>query len=88
MVGTPVVSSYVGGIPTIITHGSSGFLYPLDAPYMMQYYIEQLFENRGLAIEISSKEKSRVEEYNNRDFIIKKMLEIYQIVNKGNFNKI
>ncbi len=88
MVGTPVVSSYVGGIPTIITHGNSGFLYPLDAPYMMQYYVKQLFENKSLAVEISNKAKSRAEEYNNRDFIIRKMLGIYQIVNKGDFNKI
>ena len=79
-VGTPVVSSFVGGIPTIITHGESGFLYPLDAGYMMQYYISQIFENDTLAEQISKKEQEKAAVYNNRKMIVEKILEIYQKV--------
>lgn len=79
-VGTPVVSSYVGGIPSIITHGVSGFLYPLDAGYMMQYYVSKIFEDDKLAEQLSRKEREKAEEYNNRNNIVKKMMEIYQTV--------
>ncbi len=82
-VGTPVVSSFVGGISSIITHGESGFLYPLDAGYMMQYYISQIFEEDSLAEQIAEKERERAAEYNHRDSIVEKIIEIYQIVKDG-----
>ena len=82
-VGTPVVASYVGGIPTIITHGISGFLYPLDAGYMMEYYISQIFDDNMLAQRLSEKEQERAAEYNSRETALEKMLKIYQNTDGG-----
>jgi glycosyltransferase involved in cell wall biosynthesis len=49
VVGTPVVSSDVGGVKDFIKHGENGFIYPDDEPYMIPYYIGKLFDDTELA---------------------------------------
>lgn len=49
VIGTPVVSSDVGGVKDFINHGKNGFIYPMDAPYMIPYYISKLFEDSKLS---------------------------------------
>ncbi len=53
MIGTPVVSSDVGGVKNFITHGQNGYLFPIDEPYMIAYYIDKLFDNDRLAERLS-----------------------------------
>lgn len=43
--GVPVISSDVGGIKDIVFHGENGYLYPLEEPYMIRYYISKVFNN-------------------------------------------
>jgi glycosyltransferase involved in cell wall biosynthesis len=54
VVGTPVVSSDVGGVKDFIKHGENGFIYPVDEPYMIPYYIGKLFDDTELAERFSS----------------------------------
>lgn len=51
--GVPVVSSYVGGITDTIDPQINGIVYPCDEPYMLAYYIMQLFQDVNLAERIS-----------------------------------
>lgn len=53
VVGTPVISSDVGGVKDFIVHGENGFIYPLDEPYMIPYYISKIFENKNMATSFS-----------------------------------
>lgn len=55
LVGTPVVASFVGGIPNRVRHGEDGFCYPPTAPYMLAHYILRLFEDDALAASFSQK---------------------------------
>lgn len=82
-IGVPVVSSYVGGVTSLIEHEKSGFLYPLDEDYMALHYIRNIFENRELAEKISRQEIQRGDILNNKDEITRKMLSIYQIVGQS-----
>lgn len=74
ILGTPVVSSDVGGVKNILTHGTDGYLYQHDAPYMLWYYIMSIFENRELAerFSVTAKEHIRVihDRKRNRDRLI------------------
>lgn len=79
-VGTPVVSSYVGGIPSIIEHGVSGYMYPLDESYMMEYYIKQIFDNPDAAVKLSKGEIEKAYSYNNKIVVKKTMDDIYKSV--------
>jgi len=54
VVGTPVVSSDVGGVKDFISHGKNGFIYPVDEPYMIPYYIGKIFDNTELAERFST----------------------------------
>lgn len=54
LVGTPVVSSDVGGVKDFIKHGENGFIYPVDEPYMIPYYIGKLFDDYELAERFST----------------------------------
>ena len=38
--GIPVIACYVGGIPTLIEHGKSGWLVPTNAPYEIAYLVK------------------------------------------------
>ena len=48
LLGVPSVSSDVGGVKNMLTHGEEGFVYQADAPYMLAYYIKQLFREPQL----------------------------------------
>lgn len=76
-VGTPVVASYVGGISSMLTHKTSGFLYPLTESYMMEYYVRKIFEDDVLAGYLSDNVKGVSLQFNNKDVIVKEMTNIY-----------
>lgn len=52
LLGMPVIASDVGGIKNLMVHGSEGFLYPFDEPYMVAYYAKKIFDDNELAQEI------------------------------------
>ncbi len=54
VVGAPVVSSDVGGVKDFIKHGENGFIYPVDEPYMIPYYIGKIFDDTELAERFST----------------------------------
>ncbi|WP_239263974.1 glycosyltransferase family 4 protein [Arsenicicoccus bolidensis] len=45
LLGMPVIASYVGGVVDRIDHGRSGWFYQHDAPYMLAYYVDQVFRD-------------------------------------------
>lgn len=59
LVGCPVVSSFVGGVPAMLEHGKEGFLYQGDAPYMLAYYVDKVFRDDALAQSISNSARTK-----------------------------
>lgn len=84
IVGTPVVSSDVGGTSSLINHGREGFLYPADEPYMMAHYIERLWNEREIAELFSSNSRKRARITHNPQTILYQVLEAYDLIAKGN----
>ncbi|WP_086774558.1 glycosyltransferase family 4 protein [Vibrio coralliirubri] len=62
LVGTPVISSFVGGVSSLCEHKKSAMLYQHNAEYMLANYISEVFENDDLALSLSyhAKEKAKV----------------------------
>lgn len=77
-VGTPVVSSFVGGVSSLLTHEKEGFLYQADAPYMLAYYVSKLFADVELAKRISDNERKRSKTFLNLDKNVQELISIYK----------
>lgn len=80
ILGVPVVSSFVSGVSGRICHGVDGFFYPTNAPYMLSYYIKELFKSPKLARSFSVRGQEYIAPIINRKTNLETMMEIYRSV--------
>lgn len=78
LLGVPVVSSFVGGIGTVVDNGKNGLLYPLNEPYMMKYYIQQIFDERINLDNLSKEEINKASHFNNKEVIMAQIFNMYE----------
>lgn len=82
LVGTPVVASNVGGIPSILKHGVEGYLYPVMDRGKLSEFIIKVFEDDSLALYFSKNGRRRAKLQYSRENNINQLLKIYeQIIN-------
>ena len=43
ILGLPCVAADVGGVTTLMTHNTEGYVYQSTAPYMLAHYIKTVF---------------------------------------------
>lgn len=87
ILGMPVVSSDVGGVKNLLEHGKEGFIYQHDAPYMLTFYITQIFDNTNYAIEICKMARNKMLRISDPQNNLKRNLEIYQLICYNQNNK-
>lgn len=78
ILGVPVVTSDVGGVKSMMKHGVDGFVYQMDAPYMLSYYVCEIFENNTLALSLSHNGRARAMDNHNRKKNVEQLLTIYR----------
>ena len=78
LLGVPVIASYVGGIPDMVTHGETGLLYRFEEVEMLAEHIRSIFSNDNLAQKLSLNGFRVAEERHNRAINLSKTLKIYQ----------
>lgn len=78
MVGTPCISSVVGGVPEYAKHGENALLYRFEEYELLAEYICQIFENRELALKISSNAKTSIMKLHSNNNIYNMIIEIYE----------
>ena len=83
LLGTPVVSSYVGGTMSMMTHGQEGFLYQSTAPYMLADYVNQIFSDDELAKTFSRNARARAAVTHDPELNHARLLEIYETLREG-----
>ena len=54
MIGIPIVTTPVGGVPSFMTDGKTALFAPAGDPYTMAYQIKRIFENDELATNLSA----------------------------------
>tara|TARA_B110000902_G_scaffold63988_1_gene75816 strand:+ start:4933 stop:6186 length:1254 start_codon:yes stop_codon:yes gene_type:complete len=77
IIGTPVIASYVGGVPDMVSHGKSGFLYRFEEIEMLAHFIREIFNDNSLACQLSTNGIDSAEKRHSRDTIITSLLQLY-----------
>ena len=80
LVGTPVIASFVGGIPSILKHETEGLLYQQNSLNMLSYYICKIFEDDKLASSISLNERKRAQGLYDKNNNLQQLLNIYNCI--------
>ena len=83
ILGVPVVASFVGGIGTTVEHGKSGLLYPLNAPYLMEMYIRDIFESKEITKRLSVGGIERATEFNSRKKVFEELISAYKSIKEN-----
>lgn len=82
IIGTPVISSFVGGVTERINNGVDGFVYPCEEYYVLAQRILDLIEDDELATKISVSGIEIEKDINNIERNGKQMCYIYSEVKK------
>lgn len=80
LLGMPVVSSDVGGVKNMLTHGCEGYIYQADAPYMLAYYIDKIFTNDDLAVELGTNARTHAMHTHDSEENFRALMTIYSEV--------
>ena len=83
LVGTPVVSSYVGGIPSLLSHRESGLLYPETETEMLSFLLGELFEDGALCRALSRNAVRRGGELVSREAAVDALMGCYRQMSEG-----
>lgn len=78
LLGVPVVSSDVGGVKNLMTHNEDGVIYPFDEPYMISYYVKQIFSDLEMAEKFSKNARFHARTTHNRQKNVSTVLDIYK----------
>ena len=77
MMGIPSIATYVGGIPTLIENGQTGFLVPANDPYQTAFIISTLLLDENLRNTIGKQAKEAALVRHDKAKITNQLLNIY-----------
>ena len=80
MIGTPLVVSYVGGLPSLAKDEDSALFFPAGDAEMCAYHLERLLTDRALAERIGRRAREVALVRNDPERIVRNQIEIYQQV--------
>lgn len=84
ILGVPCISSYVGGVGDMLKDKEEGFIYPADAPYMLAYYVCEMFQNDELALKLSAKAREHAQRTHDAIINNDTLISIYKEIAESN----
>jgi glycosyltransferase involved in cell wall biosynthesis len=78
LIGTPIVSTNAGGIPSIVTDNVDGLLVQDGDPYAMAGAIFEILNDGNLAANLSERARSRAKKRHDPDRIAEKIIAVYE----------
>lgn len=63
ILGVPSIASDVGGVSNMLLHGVEGYIYRVDAPYLLAYYLYQIMTDDELAVRFSQMDVKEQKNY-------------------------
>lgn len=80
IIGTPVIASYVGGTPDMVTHNETGLLYRFEEVEMLAVNIRKVFTNHELATHLSKNAVLAASKRHDRTTNLNGLIEIYNSI--------
>lgn len=77
LLGVASIATGVGGIPSLIENGRTGFLIPANDPYQMAFLMKYLTENTEMNIEVGKKAKQIAMKRHDKQMIAECVMKIY-----------
>lgn len=85
LIGTPIISTNAGGIPSLIENGETGFLYPYSEPHALAFKIMNLAGNKEKLEKVSDNGYRVSHNRHNPENITKDIAKIYKDI-IGDYN--
>ncbi len=82
LIGLPVIGTYVGGIPSLVTHEKTGLLVPANDPYELTYWLQYLYQHPEIMIELGNAARATALIRHSKENIISDLLTIYRQISK------
>lgn len=82
IIGCPVVSSFVGGIPSLVMNGKTGLFYPFNEPHTLAFLLMNLHNDEDRLSFLSKNERNVAMERHNKQKIINNLCNIYKQIVK------
>ena len=80
LLGVPCVAADVGGVSTMLRHGTEGFLYPSSDPGMLAYDICRVFEMEERAEDLGAAASSHAARTHDPEKNLEDLIEIYRLL--------
>ncbi len=77
LIGCPVISTNVGGIPQLVDNGKTGILYPYNEPHTLAFILMNIFGQKDLLERISTNELIVSHERHDEVKIVERLHSIY-----------
>ncbi len=84
ILGMPCITSDVGGVKNHLTHDIEGYVYQADAPYMLAYYVMEMFDNNDRAVEMGNRARLHALKTYDKEANVSCMKEIYEKIDQNN----
>ena len=83
LLGVPCVASDVGGVSSLMCHGSEGRIYQSTAPYMLAYHIQTLFAMGPEAASLGQAARAHAQVTHDPERNLETLLAIYEEIAGG-----
>jgi len=87
LIGMPVISTYTGGLPSLIDEGRTGLFYPTGDAFMLASRIRQVFENDDIATRLGQHAREVARIRHDPDSVVQQVLSAYEGVLAGGTGK-
>lgn len=78
ILGVPCIAADVGGVSSMMEHAKEGYIYRVDEPHMLAYYLYRLMSDRQLAEAFSEHARKRALEDFDEEKNVQKVLGMYR----------
>ena len=78
LLGSTVLAANVGGLPSLIEDGETGFLFPANDSYQLAFLIKKVYSSQALNNRIGQNSRDMALKRHNQDRIVSDLLNVYK----------